>query len=181
LSTMHAPRTPLVLLVLVDGYGMGEPTLPNQLSIPVHCRLPTSPHRSTAAPQQPAAEHHAKSARAQLWHPGQLDLHDPEQTCKAPASPCSYLALRITASHSHRRESYPGRRQPHFFTEVVVETLYVQLPNDKAVTGSIIEPISLRVSLLDPSAISGITEPLLAACERQAVRLHMALCEWSYL
>lgn len=75
------------------------------------------------------------------------------------------------------------RRQPHFLPEAVVETLYVQLPNDndEAVTGSIIEPISLRVSLLDPSAISGITELLLATCERQAVRLHMALCEWSYL
>jgi hypothetical protein len=76
-----------------------------------------------------------------------------------------------------------NRRQPHFLPEAVVETLYAQLPNDndEAVTGSIIEPISLRVSLLDPSAIPGITEPLLAACERQAVRLHMALCEWSYL
>jgi hypothetical protein len=74
-------------------------------------------------------------------------------------------------------------RQPHFSPKAVIETLYVQLPNDndEAITGSIIEPISLRVNLLDSSAISGITKPLLAACERQAVHLHMALCEWSYL
>jgi hypothetical protein len=75
------------------------------------------------------------------------------------------------------------RRQPHFLPEAVVETLYVQLPNDnnEAAAGSIIEPISLRVSLLDSCAISGITEPFLAACERQAVRLHMALRGWFYV
>lgn len=76
-----------------------------------------------------------------------------------------------------------NRRQPHFLPEAAVETLHVPLPNDNddAVTGSIIEPISLRVSFHDPSATSGITEPLLAACTGQTVRLHMALCELSNL
>jgi hypothetical protein len=57
-------------------------------------------------------------------------------------------------------------RQPHILLESVVEALYVQLPDDngEAFTGSIIEPLSLRVRLLDPSEISGITETLLAAC-----------------
>jgi len=80
---------------------------------------------------------------------------------------------------------HTDRRQPHIFPESVVETLYVELPNDndngETFTGFIIEPISLRVRLLEHFETSGITEPFLAACERQTIRLHMALCEWSYL
>jgi hypothetical protein len=76
-----------------------------------------------------------------------------------------------------------NRFQPPFLPEAAVETLYVPLPNDNddPVTGSVIEPISLRVSFLDLSAMSGITEPFLAACKGQTVRLHMALCELSNL
>jgi hypothetical protein len=74
------------------------------------------------------------------------------------------------------------RRQPHILPESIVEIRHVELPNDnKESLGSIFEPVLLRVSLLDLFAISGITKPLLAPFERQAIRLHMALCELSHL
>jgi hypothetical protein len=68
-----------------------------------------------------------------------------------------------------------------FSPEDILETTHAELPNiaNEATTGSIIEPISLRVSSLVGLTLSGTTKPFIAPGEREKIRLYLALCELS--
>jgi hypothetical protein len=74
-----------------------------------------------------------------------------------------------------------GPSSASFSPEDFLEALHAELPNiaNEAATGSIIEPISLRVSSLVLPTIPGTTKPLVAAGKREKIRLYLALCELS--
>ena len=68
-----------------------------------------------------------------------------------------------------------------FLPEDSQEALHAELPNiaNGAATGSIIEPISLRVSSLVLPATPDTTKPLVASGKREKIRLYLALCQLS--
>jgi hypothetical protein len=74
-----------------------------------------------------------------------------------------------------------GASSASFSPEDFLEALHAELPNIaiEAATGSIIEPISLRVSPPVLPTIPGTTKHLVAAGKREKIRLYLALCQLS--